>query len=252
MGLLPSKACKWSKWGGRGLVEDEFGKVYASNLTPANLKEWTDGEIFRAITAGIDKDGNGLAPMMPYAIYKNLPRSDVYAIIAYLRSLPSVENTIPEPEIAFPFSLIFKTVPAPYVEVEEPDTTDLVNYGKFLSQVSGCHFCHTPIEMGEPVEGMDFAGGHEFPIPGGGIVRSTNLTQDTETGVGLWSEAMFVARFKAFANPEVQPVKINSGEFTTRMPWFELSGMKDRDLKAIFAYLKTVAPIRNSIEKFSP
>ncbi|HEY0262634.1 MAG TPA: cytochrome C, partial [Chitinophagales bacterium] len=45
------------------------GKFVASNLTPFHLVDWTDGEIFRAITTGVSKDGSALFPTMPYHNY---------------------------------------------------------------------------------------------------------------------------------------------------------------------------------------
>jgi hypothetical protein len=41
------------------------GDVYAPNITPANLKSWTDGEVYRAITTGVKKDGSAIFPLMP-------------------------------------------------------------------------------------------------------------------------------------------------------------------------------------------
>ena len=41
------------------------------------------------------------------------------------------------------------------------------------------------------------------------------------------------------------------GNFNTTMPWTMYGGMKEQDLKAIYAYLKTIKPISNSIEKFT-
>lgn len=64
------------------------GEFYSRNLTPANLRGWTDGEIFRAITAGVNKEGEALFPVMPYRNYSKMDKEDIYDIIAYLRTLP--------------------------------------------------------------------------------------------------------------------------------------------------------------------
>ena len=56
--------------GGGGDVFDESvglpGSITSPNITPHNLGDWTDGEIIRAITAGVSKDGTALFPMMPF------------------------------------------------------------------------------------------------------------------------------------------------------------------------------------------
>ncbi len=59
-----------------------------------------------------------------------------------------------------------------------PDTSDTVDYGKYFTTMDSCADCHTPIEKGERIKGMEFAGGMEFKLPGGGIVRSANITPD--------------------------------------------------------------------------
>jgi hypothetical protein len=64
------------------------GAFVATNLTPHSLKDWSDGELYRAITSGVSKDGHPLFPIMPYPSYGKMATEDVYSIIAYLRSLP--------------------------------------------------------------------------------------------------------------------------------------------------------------------
>lgn len=82
------------------------GRFYARNLTPTNLSEWTDGEIFRAITSGVNKHGKALFPVMPYGSYGKMDKEDVYDIIAYLRTLSPLEDKVAESKADFPMSLI--------------------------------------------------------------------------------------------------------------------------------------------------
>lgn len=96
---------------------------------------------------------------------------------------------------------------------------------------------------------MELAGGFEFPMPHGGTARSANITPDKETGIGKWTEEAFVQRFKLYSDSALIPV--NKGEFNTVMPWTMFSTMKTEDIKAIYAYLKTVKPIKNKVVKFS-
>jgi hypothetical protein len=82
------------------------GELYAPNLTPYHLGDWTDGEIFRAITSGVSKDGSALFPIMPYHQYGKLPKEDIYDVIAYLRTLEFIEKDYPPKRIDFPMNFI--------------------------------------------------------------------------------------------------------------------------------------------------
>jgi hypothetical protein len=230
------------------------GTLYMSNITPAALKNWSDGEIARAIVNGIGKNNRPLAPMMPYSEYRYMAKEDVYAIIAYLRTLPPLENEnpIPETEIDFPLNLIFRTLPGEADPQPLPDTSDAAASGKYYARIAGCVFCHTPAVQGAPIAGMDFAGGHEFADPPSGTVRSANLTPDTETGIGSWTKEAFINRFKMYADSAGQRIPVSQTGFQTVMPWTLLAGMREEDLGAIYEYLRTVAPVRNPVEKFTP
>lgn len=226
------------------------GNYYAPNLTPFHLKDWSDGELFRAITAGVSKDGRPLFPIMPYPNFGKMDREDIYSIIAYIRSLPSVENTPPAPESDFPMSVIIHLIPRKAEFTQRPAPTDKINYGKYLTNAASCVECHTQAKQGQLVAGMEFGGGRFFPLTEDTTVVSSNISPDKETGIGKWTEEAFIQRFKAFdktvnnTNDAVKP-----GDFNTIMPWSKYAGMTDEDLAAVYAYLKTVKPINNKIEK---
>lgn len=227
------------------------GKFYAKNITPFALKDWTDGEILRAITAGVNKDGKALFPLMPHPNFGKLDREDIYSIIAYLRTLTPIENSVPESEPDFPMNFIINTIPQKPSFTKIPDPSNQVAYGAYLFTAASCGDCHTKKEKGAPVAGMELAGGFEFPMPHGGIARSANITPDKETGIGSWNEETFLQRFKIYADSVYNPVEVKDGEFNTIMPWTRFGTMKTEDLKAIYAYLRTVKPINHQVTKFS-
>jgi len=229
------------------------GNFYASNLTPANLGEWTDGELYRAITSGVGRDGRPLFPIMPYTHYGKMTREDIYSIIAYLRTLEPIEHDVPVSEAAFPMSLIMRTIPRePNHAASIPSTDDPVAYGKYVINAAGCAECHTPMEKGEFIEGMEYAGGMEFPLPGG-TVRAVNITPDAETGIGGWTEEMFVQRFRSYADSVYAEPQLGPSDFNTIMPWRMYAGMTDQDLRAIFTYLKNeVKPVNNAVVRYTP
>jgi mono/diheme cytochrome c family protein len=227
------------------------GTFYAPNITPFKLQDWTDGEIYRAITAGVSKDGRPLFPLMPYLDYGKMDKEDIYSIIAYVRSLEPIEYTPPASDPNFPMNLIMRTIPGNPKHEYRPSPADKVTYGRYVASAAGCAHCHTPSEKGEPVPGKEFAGGAEMALPMG-TLRSANLTPDKETGLGNWTEQMFIQRFRVYSDSGyVEPV-LGPKDFNTIMPWRQYAGMSDEDLGAIYAYLRTVKPVRNSVERFTP
>lgn len=225
------------------------GKFYSFNITPANLGSWTDGDIFRAITTGVAKDGSALFPVMPYSYYGRMDKEDIYDIIAYIRSLTPVESVTKERSIDFPMNFIINTIPQKANFNEKPPVTDIVKYGGYLTNAAGCRECHTPVKNGQIIESLAFSGGRDFVFPIG-ITKSANITPDDESGIGKWSSDQFVDRFKSYKNTSdlsaITPDKLN-----TVMPWNMYAGMDTADLRAIFAYLKTLKPIKNEVIHFN-
>ena len=235
---------------GGELFDEDFGKVYSANITPAGIGKWTDGQLMHAIVSGVNPDGKVLVPVMPYPDYNHMDEDDLISIMAYIRTIEPIENEVPGATIKFPFSALFQTAPAPYDPKPKPDTTDMVAYGKYLTTMAGCFTCHTPMEKGAPILDMAFAGGMEFKTPIG-LIRSVNITPDKDTGIGVWDEDDFVMRFQGYADSTMQTMPVMEGQFNTVMPWTMFSGMQEGDLRAIYRYLRTVKPINHVVEKFT-
>jgi hypothetical protein len=71
------------------------GEIHSANITPYGVGSWSDGELIRAITSGVTPDGRALFPLMNYPAYAKLCKSDVEALVAYVRNLAPVEYTPP-------------------------------------------------------------------------------------------------------------------------------------------------------------
>lgn len=240
------------KGGGKFGREEGFpGNIYAKNITPAGIGQWTDGEIIRAITQGVTKDDQALFPLMPYPGFNQMTREDLYSIVAYIRSLQPIENKTPDTELDFPMSMIVKTIPLKSYSSVEVDKNNQIEYGKYLVTIASCTDCHTQADQGKPLPGMYLAGGMEFDLPWG-IMRSANITPDNETGIGNWTREEFVARFKSFAGDSLTNISVKPDQYNTIMPWSFFAGMTEDDLSAIYAYLKTVKPVHNSVIHFTP
>ncbi|POY39332.1 cytochrome C [Solitalea longa] len=254
----------WTKFSGPitpgtlGQGGDEFnqkmgfpGVYFAANITPAGIGDWTDGEIFRAITEGVRKNGKPIFPVMPHASYGKLDEEDIKSVIAYIRTLPSIENAVTESQSDFPMNFIINTIPAKANLQKMPVPTDTVNYGKYMVTAAACFDCHTQVDKGEFLKGMDFGGGRSFEMPGG-VLSSANISPDVKTGIGSWSQEQFLNKFKTYRDSSIYTKTVAPADFNSLMPWSMYAQMKDEDLKAIYAYLRTVKPVSNAVEKFKP
>jgi mono/diheme cytochrome c family protein len=223
------------------------GKFVARNITPHGIGNWTDGELFRAITTGVSKDGSALFPIMPYEYFGKCDPEDIKAVIAYLRTLEPI-NSSPEASVPdFPFNIILNTIPSKQESTSLPSPSDRLAYGKYMTTAAVCGECHTKKEKGETI-GEPFAGGFEFDF-GYAVLRSPNITPH-ETGIGTWTKDQFIDRFKQYADSSYTPHKVKEGDFQTVMPWLMYAGMDDYDLGAIYDYLKTLTPVNNEVNRW--
>jgi len=229
------------------------GQINASNITTdpeTGIGRWTDGEKIRAIREGVDKDGRALFPMMPYQFYSHMSDEDVYAVVAYLNSLPPIKNYVARSNVDFPVNLLMVSAPKPVAgPVAQPDTNNPERYGEYLVYLGGCLDCHTLMEKGDYRQDMLYAGGREFRL-GKFQVNSANITPDPETGIGAWTEERFIKQFRdynRFAAGSELPTATQAN--FTIMPWLNWCNRPEAELKAIFAYLRTLKPIRNPVNK---
>ncbi|MGD1146524.1 MAG: diheme cytochrome c-553 [Thermoanaerobaculaceae bacterium] len=156
---------------------------------------------------------------------------------------------------------------------QQPQSTVVVQSpaerGRYLVTVGGCNDCHTPWKLGEKGPEPDMSrmlSGHpetmKFPpppaLPPGpwgavaaltmtawagpwGISYTSNLTPDPETGLGALSEENFIKAMRTGKH-------LGGGrEILPPMPWDWIGKMTDEDLSAIYAYLRTIPPIKNHV-----
>jgi mono/diheme cytochrome c family protein len=150
---------------------------------------------------------------------------------------------------------------------QKPANADPVARGKYLVSFGGCSDCHTPLKLTSkgPVPDMarmlsghphdvrlpspDLKPGPWFVSTAGmtawagpwGITYAANLTPDTNTGLGIWTEDMFLKAMRTGRH-------MGAGrEILPPMPWRKLAALNDADLKAIYAYLRTIPAITNQV-----
>ncbi|MBI5370856.1 MAG: c-type cytochrome [Sphingobacteriales bacterium] len=243
--------------GGGGVFDHNIldaipGTLFSRNITPdreTGIGAWTDEEVLRAITQGINKNGDTLFPIMPYPHYNRMAKEDLLNIIAYIRTLKPINNKVPPRQLMIPISMAYPAQALqPSVDSNvRPPESDPVKYGEYLVTMGDCVTCHTPFNKGQLDFSRMYAGGNTFTVPNF-KVTSANLTPDSATGLGTWTEERFLNKFTLYR--EEKNYNIDPGKKNSIMPLSDYAGMEDKDLKAIYAYLRTVKPVANKVEKY--
>ncbi len=215
---------------GRFVIKVPEFEAWAPNITPAAIGGWSDAELARAIREGIRPDGSVIGPPMPIALYRGLSDRDIEAIVAYVRSVPAVDNTVPRSTFNIPLPENYGPAVGSVAEVPEGET---VEYGAYLAgPVAHCIECHTPMVDGHPdFENQLGAGGAVFDGPWG-VSVSRNLTPDPD-GLARWTDDEVIAMIRTGKRPDGSPMVPPMG-----YPFY--AGMTDRDARAIVAYLRSL------------
>jgi mono/diheme cytochrome c family protein len=233
---------------GHNWSEYELPWITAPNLTPdeeTGIGGLTDDALARGIREGIGHDGRVLFPIMPYLVYRRIPDEDLASIVVYLRSRPPIKNALSKSAVPFPLTLFIRHLPRPIDgPVPAPDLSTPVRRGEYLVRTIDCAGCHTARGAGGPIESLDLAGGNPAREPGSGRwVAASNLTPDP-SGIPYYDEDLFVAAMRTG--------KVKARALSPGMPWVFIGRMSDEDLKAIFAYLKTLPPIAHRVTNTDP
>jgi len=239
---------------GRRMIDApaQFGIIYSANITrhpQRGIASWTDGELAYLLRTGIRRDGRYVPPYM--AKLPHASDEDLASIIAFLRSDDPLvaPSDVPTraPEITFLTKFLsyvaFKPFPYPTKPIEAPDPNDTVAYGRYLANgLLDCYACHsadfkTNNYFDPPKSPGFYAGGNALLDANGRVRYSANITPDRDTGIGAWTEAQFVHALKGGFRPNGTPILY---------PMQIAVEMTEPEAKAIFAYLRTVPPIRNT------
>lgn len=231
--------------GGMEFKDWRIGTARASNITTdsaTGIGAWSDAELVRALRNGERKDGRLLAPVMPYEWFHQMSDRDALAVSRYLRSQPAVRNEVRQrPNIWFNLGKLFFLGPKGGTSATAPVRAAAAEYGAYVSRhVALCADCHTPRSglRSLPDRRRLFAGNARPPK--GFPANPANLTADSATGIGAWSEQDFLRTLRTGVNPA-------GDSLHPFMPWREVRRMSDDDLRAIYRYLRTLPAIRNEI-----
>jgi mono/diheme cytochrome c family protein len=221
-------------------------RVVAPNISPDpdnGAGKWKDSDFVRALRQGIGHDGRTLYPLMPYNYFRHLSDNDLASIIVYERSIAPVHIQRPRTELPQDVMQTFQPLP-PLEHVPEPDQSNPVKYGEYLVTIGHCDLCHTPVDAkGNALAGLNFAGGSPMVGPWGTTVASLNLTPDP-SGISYFDEQMFI--------DTIRNGRVKARLLSNAMPWGYFRNLTDADLKAIFAYLRTLKPVRHRVDNTEP
>ncbi|MTH64083.1 molybdopterin cofactor-binding domain-containing protein [Paracoccus shanxieyensis] len=232
--------------GGRGM-QTPFGTVYTTNLTPdpeTGLGNWSFAAFERAMRHGISRDGKNLYPAFPYTAFAKIDDGDMYALYAYLQTLPAVASETPRSTMLAPtnlrpvnaaWNLMFHD-PKPLQN--DPAQSADWNRGRYLVEAAGhCSACHTPRNlMGAEKSGRDAYGGALIddwwaPALSGVAAGSRGWDQDS--------------LYTYLRNGHAPGIASASGPMAEVV--HSLQGVPDQDLRAMSVYLAslvTPAPLR--------
>lgn len=232
--------CHGDNLEGQVFIEGEIGLyVAAPNLTSGQGgvgATLSDADWERAIRHGVGDDGRVLA-IMPSNNFQHFSDADLGAVIAYVKSVPSVDNDLGARKIGFPGSILggflafdelakINHIDHAAVGKEAPPEGATAVYGEYVVNIAMCSECHA----------ANLAGNFTPDT----APMGPNLTPSGE--LQGWTEADFMTLIRTGMKPTGTQVD------NEEMPWEMYNGMTDVELGAVWAYLQTLSPLPNNPE----
>jgi mono/diheme cytochrome c family protein len=231
VGGCASTECHGPQFSGGKLMEmGPVGAIAGPNITPGGmLAVYSDGELARLLTTGVKKDGRTVL-MMTVQDFSWLPKSDVDAIISYLRTVPASDKpngtTFVKPlgkildrQGAFPWDIARFVEQLPKETAPAPEPT--AKYGRFMIRL--CTGCHGETLSGGPLPGAP----PDLPVP-------SNITKHP-TGIGSYSYEDFVKVLQ-------QGVRKNGQKLDPFMAVDLTKNLDDIELRALWAEIQSRPP----------
>lgn len=218
------------------------GTFNVPNLTPdsaTGIGRRTDGQLARILRHGVRHDGRAAIPFMEA---QDASDEDLTALISFLRSQPPVRHEIPPHKLTVLGKMVMSFMLTPTGPAEPPPALTPkevgVERGKYLANgIASCVGCHTNRDMKTGAFiGPRFAGGmvmelKEYPDH---ILITPNITPDKTGRISVWTEEEFLERFRAEVVLPESP-----------MPWTFFARSTDDDLRSIYRFLNSLAPVVN-------
>ncbi|MDB5643294.1 MAG: putative diheme cytochrome c-553 [Hyphomicrobiales bacterium] len=228
--------------GGGLQLKTAFGTFVAPNISPSQadgIGSWKTADLANAMLRGVSPDGAHYYPAFPYTTYAHAKPEDVRDLMAYLRTLPSVDGKAPAHELSFPFSFrrgigLWKTVFLDTTPIrDEPGKSAEWNRGRYLVDALGhCAECHSPRNpAGGIVAAQRYAGGPD--AEGRGWVPNI-----TAKGIGSWSKGDVSELLATGFTPEYDSVGSSMADVVRNT-----GALPKADRDAMAEYLKSLPAV---------
>lgn len=247
----PKQDDKTRLGGGLGL-KSPFGTFYAPNISSDKadgIGNWSEAQFVTAMVKGTSPDGRHYFPAFPYASYQRMKHEDIRDLFAYLKTLPAVQGRVRDHDVPFPFNvrrslggwkLLFLDGQA-----FKPDASKSAEWNRGAYLVNGpghCAECHSPRNLlGGIVSAQRFAGG---PSPEGGDGWVPNITQH---GLSAWTLDDLVKLLATGENRDADTVGGEMGKVVSNT-----KQLSEADIKAMAAYVKSLAPVEGPRQPKAP
>jgi mono/diheme cytochrome c family protein len=212
-----------------------IGRFYSANLTSGvggAGRTYTDADWVRALRHGVGQDGKSLL-IMPSKNFNALSPEDLGALIAYVKSVPPVDNVLPPSDIQVLGRALYLAGQIEAFHAESidhgaptapaPPAGPTAEYGRYLVRVGGCVDCHGPNLSGGPITGAP----PEIP-------PASNITPGGE--ISAWTDAQFIETMRTGVNPAGK-------QLHPFMPYKYIGRLSDDELRAMFLYLESLEPL---------
>lgn len=239
-------AASGKPYAGGYAIDSPLGTIYATNITPSKkggIGHYTEADFARALRQGVRADGSHLYPAMPYTSYALLSDADVGDLYHYfIHAVKPVDEPARQTKLPFPFNVRLSMMGWNALFLDDrrfvPDAgkSAQINRGAYLAEgLAHCSACHTPRNMLMAEVGSQKLAGADL-----GSWHAPNITSDAISGIGGWSDAEIAAYLKT---GHVEGKGQAAGGMAEAIQ-NSLQFLRDDDVAAIVAYLRTVPPVR--------
>ncbi|MCP8462867.1 cytochrome c [Pseudomonas sp. ZM23] len=234
-----------------------LGAVYSTNITPdpkTGIGSYRYEDFARALRQGVAKGGSRLYPAMPYTAYAKINDEDMQALYAWFLEggVQAVAQPNRDPDIAWPLNMRWPLAVWNVLFHDDqtyqpnPRQSATWNRGAYLVQgLAHCGTCHTPRGMALQEKATDERSAGFLAGAALGGWYAFNITPDTHSGIGGWSDAELVQYLKTGRVPG----KAQAAGPMAEAVEHSFQHMTDADLQAIASYLRSVPAVSDGERK---
>jgi mono/diheme cytochrome c family protein len=223
-----------------------IGTFWTPNITPDpvhGIGKWSLADLRRALKEGKAPDGSDYYPAFPYTSYTGMSDADIADLYAYLKAQPASDLASKPHDLSFPFSIRFGLKPwkllfftAGKTQVQNGQE-EAVKRGAYLAgSLAHCGECHTPRNFAMALKFEQWLAGRDKGVLGDSV---PNITPDTKTGIGEWSESNIQDLLEDGSTPDGDRV---GGDMAAEVKHVT-SRLTPADRQAIARYLKSLPAI---------